>query len=151
MYTIVREAVAWIDVDWTGLETGGPDEASVEVARSIRMKVLLLPRSELLKILPPALGGTAVEGKDVAELALEVARDWAGVVDEDKRPLAFSAELLEQILEHEHGFASGFEISYLKACGGRGKVREKNSDRSPEDGRAEEPGAGTKRRRSPSS
>ena len=131
MYQLVKEPVAWIDIDWTGLETGGPEEASVQVDRSLRMKVRFLPRSELIEM----LDGNVTKPLD--ELARDVCRDWAGVVDEDKRPIPFSAEMLASIMENEGGFATGFEISYLKAAMGQGKVREKNSPGSPDDGRAD--------------
>ncbi len=130
MYQLVKEPVAWIDVDWTGLETGGPEEASVQADRTLRMKVRFLPRSELIEMLE----GNVTKPLD--ELAREVCRDWSGVVDEDKRPIPFSAEILDSIMENEGGFATGFEISYLKAAMGQGKVREKNSEGSPNDGRA---------------
>lgn len=130
MYQLVKEPVAWIDVDWTGLETGGPEEASVQVDRTLRMKVRFLPRSELIEI----LDGKA--SKSLDELAREVCRDWAGVVDEDKRPIPFSTDMLASIIENEGGFATGFEISYLKAAMGQGKVREKNLDGLPSDGQA---------------
>ena len=132
MYTLTKEPIAWIDVDWTSLAPGSAEEASVEVQRSIRVKVAFLSRTELAEV----LDGT--RRMSVPELAARVARDWAGVVDEDKRPLAFTPELLSQVMEHEPGFAIGFEASYLKAAIGQGKVREKNSEGSPSDGRAEE-------------
>lgn len=130
MYQLVKEPVAWIDIDWTGLETGGPEEASVQVDRSLRMKVRFLPRTELIDMLEGNVS------KPLNELAVEVCRDWSGVVDEDKRAIPFSVEMLESIIENEGGFATGFEISYLKAAMGQGKVREKNLDGSPGDGRA---------------
>lgn len=135
MYQLVTEPVAWIDVDWTSLDVGGPDEASVQVDRSLRLKVAFLPRSELVDLLAGKQAAT------IEEIALKVTRDWAGVVDEDKRPITFSADLLARILEHEPGFASGFEISFVRASLGQGKVREKNSEGSPEGGRADETAA----------
>ena len=132
MYTVVKDPIAWIDVDWKSIDVGSPDEGSVPADRSIRMKVKLLGRSELVAMLE----GTAA--KQVEEVARDVARDWAGVVDEDKRPVPFSIEVLNQILEHEPGFATGFEISYTKACLGQGKVRSGNSSASPADGQGDE-------------
>jgi len=132
MYTVVKEPIAWIDVDWQTLEIGSPEEGSVQAYRSIRMKVKLIGRSELLAMLE----GTT--SKTVEEIAREVSRDWAGVVDEDKRPVPFSIEILAQILEHEPGFASGFEIAFTKACVGQGKVRTGNSSASPADGQGGE-------------
>lgn len=151
MYTIVKEPVVWIDVEWNSLDVGGPEEASVQVERAIRMKVVLLPRSEMLKSLPEVLGGSGEEVKDVKELCLDVVRDWAGVVDEDKRPLAFDKDLLAAIVENEPGFTTGFELSYITAFNGRGKVREKNSGGSPSNGRAEGAKAKPRPRRSKSS
>jgi hypothetical protein len=135
MYVVTKEKTVWIDVDWTSVDTGCPDEGSVQVERSIRMKVELLPRSEVLAML------TGEEVRKIEEVARQVSRDWSGVVDEDKRPVPFSIEVLDAILEHEPGFAAGFDLSYLRAANGQGKVREKNSEGSPDDGRADaEPG-----------
>lgn len=139
MYQIVTEPIVWIDVDWTSLEPGGPEEASVQVQRSFRMKVALLARSELLAMLQGEVA------QDVEAVARKTCRDWAGVVDEDKRPIPFAIEILDRILEHEPGFAQGFELSYTKACLGAGKTRTGNSGASPADG----PAGGAKRARKP--
>lgn len=133
MYTLVNEAVAWIEVTWKTLDIGSAEEASVQVERSIRLKVAFLPHSEFMGMLNGKVDGP------VADVARRVTRDWSGVVDEDKRAVPFSTEMLTQILEHEPGFVTGFELSFIKASLGQGKEREKNSVGSPGDGRAEKP------------
>jgi hypothetical protein len=57
----------------------------------------------------------------------------------DRKPWPFTAENLEAMVELTPGFALGFQSSYQRAWLGQGKVREKNSDGSPADGRAGEP------------
>ena len=153
MYVIVKDPVAWIDVEWTSLDVGGPKEgeASAEVKRSFRMKVKFLPRAEFLDMMPVEIGGNGLVQKDIGELAREVCLDWDGPVDEDKRPVPFSIETLSQIIEHERGFAAGFELSYLMASNGRGKVREKNSKPSPAAGPAAGGNRTTRRARRPAS
>jgi hypothetical protein len=132
MFVLSKDPVAWVDIDWTSLAPGSAEEGSVTVERSIRMKVKLLPRSELL----PMLGGEV--SKKLDDLVAEVAQDWSNIVDEDRRPVPFSIEKLKLVMEHEPGFAAGFDLSYTKACLGQGKVREGNSAASPADGQAGE-------------
>jgi hypothetical protein len=142
-FILVDEPVAWIDVEWNSVAVGDANNASVGVHRAIRMKIAFLPRTEWLDMLPVSVGGTGKVTKDVNALALEQSRDWAAVVDEDKRPIAFSIVKLNQMLELEPGFAGGFELSFAMAQAGRGKAREKNSPGSPPAG----PAAGTRKPR----
>lgn len=125
MYTVVKEPTSWIDVEWEGL-----DEEGFERTNTIRMKVVLLPMSEMVKVMSPETETATVD------LAKRIARDWSQIVGPDKKPWPFTAKNLEELIEHTPGFGLGLQVSYSRAWQGRGKVREKKSERSPHSGRA---------------
>jgi hypothetical protein len=127
MYQVVKEPVAWIDVEWQGL-----DEEGFEQTNSIRMQVAFLPLSEMEGL----LSGESEE--KTIEFAKRVSRDWSQIRGPDGKPWPFTAENLAALVDLTPGFAIGFQASYLTAYRGRGKVREKNSEGSPPDGQAGE-------------
>lgn len=132
MYKIVKEPVAWIDVEWKGL-----DEEGFETTHSIRAQVMFLPLSEMEKIL------TGEAEERTVEFAKRVLRDWTQIRGPDDKPFPFTDVNVELLFEVTPGFAIGFQNSYNRAWLGRGKTRAKNSEGSADDGRAAEPTAET--------
>lgn len=61
--------------------------------------------------------------RTVADVIAEKAEGWSGVLDGDDRPLSFTPEALQQLLDIP-GMAGLVLAAYVEACGARG--REKN-------------------------
>lgn len=133
MFTIVKEPVAWIDIEWSGLDEEGFSQNNL-----IRMKVALLPLSEM----QTCFGGESEEV--TGDVIKKVARDWSGVRAEGGKVMEMTSENLELMVEVVPNFARGFQSSYLKAWLGQGREREKNCESSPDGGRAADDQAGTK-------
>lgn len=132
MFKLVKEPTTWARIEWSAL-----DEAGFEQANEIEMQVLLVGMTELEELISPS------ETHRTLDFAKHVARDWRDIIGPDGKPFPFNPENLE-VLFDVPGFSVGFFASYLEAWRGRGKVREKNSPGSPEDGRAEEKPSGSK-------
>lgn len=152
MYTFLKEPIAWTDIEWSGL-----DEEGFEQKNTIRAKIAFVPLSEMEKILLRELAllklsagivlsedeqaAAAGDAERTSDFAKRVMRDWSQILGPDKKPFPFTAENLELMVEHSPGFARGFWESYRAAWQGQGKIREKNSESSPSDGRADEASA----------
>jgi hypothetical protein len=125
-YKFVNEPVTWMDMIWSDLD----DEGFVR-ENQIRMKVVLLPLDEVT----PIANGHSEE--PTIDFVKRVSRDWSQILGPDEKPFPFIPENLERMVQ-KPGFGTGFPLSYLRAWGGKGKVREKNSEGSPPDGPAGE-------------
>jgi len=125
MFRVTKEPVAWIDQKWRGLDDDG-----YEVEKSMRLRVRFLPASEVT-------GLYTDDNAKTADLAKKVIVDWDEILGETGKAFAFTPENLDLVLEHEPGFMRAFGVNYLDAWGGQGRVREKNSESSPGDGRAD--------------
>lgn len=151
MFQLVKEPIAWIDVEWSGL-----DEEGFEQTNSIRMQVVFLPLSEIEKIAERELAtikfGAGIDlteaerallatpAERTVDFAKRVVRNWSGILGPDKKPLPFNAKNLEMVIDCVPGFGAGFGPSYNNAWRGQGKAREKNFESSPSDGRADAAG-----------
>jgi hypothetical protein len=132
MFKLVKEPTAWIDIEWDML-----DEDGYETQQSLRMKVALVEADEAQKLLSFTLGQASEGDFDNKAFIRAVAREWDEIVDEHGKPYPFSAANLDVVMQAP-GFLLGWNLSYIKAWNGRGKVREKNLPGSPGDGRASE-------------
>lgn len=132
MFTVTKEPLSWIDVEWPGLDADG-----FSTTNSIRMKVAFLPTTEMQNL----FGNEGQE--ETADLVKRVGRDWGNIQGEGGVAFPFTPDNVDTLVEHVPNFARGFQASYVQAWLGQGKEREKNSAGSPVDGRADE-AAGTK-------
>jgi hypothetical protein len=134
MYVVTKERMTWFDVEWSSL-----DEAGEPVTNTIRMKGVLVDLDQFNAFVQVALIDSSANGNEGTQQPVkfihEVSRDWAEIVDEQRRPFTFNPDNLNVLIQAP-GFLLGWTMSYVKAWNGQAKAREKNSDSSPADGRA---------------
>jgi hypothetical protein len=133
MYVVTKEKSAWADIQWDTLsEEGDP------VTESFRMKVKLVPDDDFQAFFRAFAGGET--DFDLNAFITDVALSWTEIVGEDKNPFPFTLDNLALITQAP-GFKLGWQLSYIKAWHGQGKVREKNSEGLPDDGQAQKAAA----------
>lgn len=130
MYVVTKQKQAWADFEWDTLtEDGAP------ITETLSMKVKLVDADRYREFLAAFSGAGEL---DVREFIREVAIDWRGIIDEDKKAFEFNAENLDTVIQIP-GFIVGWQLSYIRAWNGQAKAREKNFDSSPVDGQAGAP------------
>lgn len=131
MFDLVDRPRLWISVKWPGLAPGPDDGLAVEVEHEIEVEVDLVDREEIIALFPAEK--TLSPDEEIATFKRLVS-GWrkfkiAGQTAE------FSDANIRKLLSVPM-FSTGFELAYMKAWQGKGEAREKNSPRSPGNGRA---------------
>lgn len=143
MFDFADKAKIWIPVRWRGLKAGEGDVAE-EVENEIEVLVEIVDRDKLpWNDVSLAEGINEAEGEEKESLLLEremmvfkaVSHAWRGVNDKGV-PVPFTDDNIKRMLRLPM-FGAGFETSYSLAWAGRVEHREKNSESSPDGGRAE--------------
>jgi hypothetical protein len=134
-YDIAEKRLVWIPVRWPGVQAPDGNGALAEnVTHEIECQVELVDEEEV----------KAVFGGDLSDLEKfkRVVHDWRGVrMDRTSAPMTDGN--ISRILAVPM-FKKGLEVSYLEAWSGQLRTREKNSESSSDDGRAEKPAAKSK-------
>lgn len=133
MFDLVDRPSVWIAVKWPGL-IRGPDEDGLAVSTEfeIEIEIDLVDRDEVAKLFVDGLDRDAE-----VDLFKRVVHGWRKFKIAGKQA-EFNDENIRKLLAVPM-FATGFETSYLKAWQGKAETREKNSSRSPDNGRAVDP------------
>lgn len=139
MFDFADKALVWIPVRWDTLRPGeDPDDLAVVRENEIEVQVEIVDRDRLREIFP----GGVIDDKDAEASAFKaLAHNWRKIRDGDK-PVIFNDENVARLLAVPM-FAGGFERAYMDAWSGRVEYREKNSEGSPSNGRADAEQGGT--------
>jgi hypothetical protein len=129
MFDLVDRPLVWIPVKWEAVAPGPDDGLAVTVEVEVHILVELIDRKEFKRLF---LSEDDAPESDIIE---RVVRNWRKVTERGAA-VPYSPEKMAVLLEAP-GFAKAFGDSYVAAMAGRGETREKNSESSPNNGRAE--------------
>ncbi|MBA2718523.1 MAG: hypothetical protein H0U52_04640 [Chloroflexi bacterium] len=142
MFDLLDRPLHWITVKWPGLAQGeNESELSQPAEHKVELRVELLDREEVQRYFPAAFD---LPDDPPAELETfkRVVKEWRKVVS-GGRAVPMNDENIAILLKAPM-LGAAFTEAYLKAIGGRVEVREKNSQGSPSNGRADDQQAPTR-------
>lgn len=164
MFDILDRPLHWIPVKWPGLSQGEDENAlSTPVEHEIELRVELVDREEAKALFPVLF----YDGPRPNEWDVEGIAEFTAKMDELRKSAPAELELFKRLVKGWRKikaggrvpdfnddniglllkvplFAPSFTEAYLDALRGRTAVREKNSESSPNNGRADEARAATK-------
>lgn len=129
MFKIGTGRHTWVAVKWPGLAEDG-----TRVENEIQCQITLVDRDVFQQELQRDNDPSA-DPSHAVDFAKANTHDWKGVGDQDGKPLPFSAENF-QLLIQSPGFLFGWGQAYMQAWAGVSGIREGNSDPSPAVGQA---------------
>ena len=135
-FDLLDSPLVYIPVRWNAV-TAGADGSAAVFKHVVDIQVEMLDKDQLVEWI--AIGNREVEKADEKARQIEgfrfVAKGWRGVVA-NGRPVDFDDANIWRLLT-KPGFDTAFTSAYGLAINGRVETREKNSEASPVDGRAD--------------
>lgn len=139
MFDLAAARLAWVPIRWPGVKEG--DEGVAENCEfEIECQVELVDTERLKEIFTPTEDQAQLSDLDKFKALV---RDWRKVAMSGQ-----SAPMTDEniaLILRVPMFARGFEESYMDAWRGALETREKNSESSPEPGRAAKPSGAAKK------
>ncbi|MBA3668430.1 MAG: hypothetical protein H0W65_12050 [Sphingomonas sp.] len=143
MFDLLDRPLHWITIKWPGLRQGeNESELSQPADHEVELRVELLDREEVKRFFPAAFDLPDKDAPGELEIFKRVVKEWRKVVS-NGRPVTMNDENMGLLLKAPM-FGAAFTERYLSALGGRVEIREKNSQGSPSNGRADDPQTPTK-------
>lgn len=133
-FDLAEKRLAWIPIRWGGIQPGEGEGLATNTIHEIECQVELVTFARMREIFTPEEGQPVLS--DVEKFKA-VVQDWRKVkMGSVSAPMV--DENIDKLLQVPM-FPAGFEKSYLDAWTGQLEEREKNSESSSSDGRAEKP------------